>query len=199
MLRRNGVGSDDGRGSEVSVSCRAASDQPEDLAAGGAALGRFADRSALCYPDREGGGRTISSIDSRSVTRAWGCIDRVGCCLSATRAKCSCSSSSSDSTSGFSTSTTFTTSGSPIFKSIPPGVKAAPRTLGKKGTPCPAEHGYLHCGPSGAGHFVKMVDNGIEYGLMTAYAEGLNILRNANAGKRGCRSGAAAEPGVLPI
>jgi 6-phosphogluconate dehydrogenase len=72
----------------------------------------------------------------------------------------------------------------PIFKSIAPGVKAAPRTPGKQGTPGPAEHGYLHCGPTGAGHFVKMVHNGIEYGLMAAYAEGLNILRNANAGKR---------------
>jgi 6-phosphogluconate dehydrogenase len=72
----------------------------------------------------------------------------------------------------------------PIFKSIAPGVKAAPRTPGKNGTPGSAEHGYLHCGPTGAGHFVKMVHNGIEYGLMAAYAEGLNILRNANAGKR---------------
>ena len=72
----------------------------------------------------------------------------------------------------------------PIFKSIAPGVKAAPRTPGKKGTPGPAEHGYLYYGPAGAGHFVKMVHNGIEYGLMAAYAEGLNILRNANAGKR---------------
>jgi len=72
----------------------------------------------------------------------------------------------------------------PIFRSIAPGVKAAPRTPGKQGTPGSAEHGYLHCGPTGAGHFVKMVHNGIEYGLMAAYAEGLNILRNANAGKR---------------
>jgi 6-phosphogluconate dehydrogenase len=72
----------------------------------------------------------------------------------------------------------------PIFKSIAPGVKAAPRTPGKQGNPRPAEHGYLHCGPTGAGHFVKMVHNGIEYGLMAAYAEGLNILRSANAGKR---------------
>ena len=72
----------------------------------------------------------------------------------------------------------------PIFKSIAPGVGAAPRTPGKSGNPDPAEHGYLHCGPTGAGHFVKMVHNGIEYGLMAAYAEGLNILRNANAGKR---------------
>ncbi len=72
----------------------------------------------------------------------------------------------------------------PVFRSIAPGVGAAPRTPGRKGTPGPAEHGYLHCGPTGAGHFVKMVHNGIEYGLMAAYAEGLNILRNANAGKR---------------
>jgi len=72
----------------------------------------------------------------------------------------------------------------PLFRSIAPGVEAAARTPGKKGTPGPAEHGYLHCGPSGAGHFVKMVHNGIEYGLMAAYAEGLNVLRNANAGKR---------------
>jgi 6-phosphogluconate dehydrogenase len=72
----------------------------------------------------------------------------------------------------------------PIFKSIAPGVKSVPRTPGKKGAPDPAEHGYLHCGPTGAGHFVKMVHNGIEYGLMAAYAEGLNVLRNANVGKR---------------
>jgi len=71
----------------------------------------------------------------------------------------------------------------PIFKSIAPGVAAAPRTPGKKGSTGPAEHGYLHCGPTGAGHFVKMVHNGIEYGLMAAYAEGMNILHNANAGK----------------
>jgi 6-phosphogluconate dehydrogenase len=72
----------------------------------------------------------------------------------------------------------------PLFKSIAPGIKAAPRTLGKKGAPDAAEQGYLHCGPAGAGHFVKMVHNGIEYGLMAAYAEGLNILHNANAGRR---------------
>jgi 6-phosphogluconate dehydrogenase len=82
----------------------------------------------------------------------------------------------------------------PIFKSIAPGVKAAPRTPGKKGTPGPAEHGYLHCGPAGAGHFVKMVHNGIEYGLMAAYAEGLNILRNANAGKGVRESDAETAP-----
>ncbi len=70
----------------------------------------------------------------------------------------------------------------PIFRSLAPGVGAAPRTPGREGEPAPAEHGYLHCGPAGAGHFVKMVHNGIEYGLMAAYAEGLDILRNANAG-----------------
>ncbi len=70
----------------------------------------------------------------------------------------------------------------PIFASLAPGVDSAARTPGREGEPTPAEHGYLHCGPSGAGHFVKMVHNGIEYGVMAAYAEGLNILRNANAG-----------------
>jgi 6-phosphogluconate dehydrogenase len=71
----------------------------------------------------------------------------------------------------------------PLFASIAPGVDTAPRTVGRDGEPSQAERGYLHCGPVGAGHFVKMVHNGIEYGLMAAYAEGLNILRNANAGK----------------
>jgi len=71
----------------------------------------------------------------------------------------------------------------PLFASIAPGLDAAPRTVGRDGEPSQAERGYLHCGPVGAGHFVKMVHNGIEYGLMAAYAEGLNILRNANAGK----------------
>jgi 6-phosphogluconate dehydrogenase len=70
----------------------------------------------------------------------------------------------------------------PIFKTIAPDVDSAPRTPGKEGEPSPAENGYLHCGPHGAGHFVKMVHNGIEYGLMAAYAEGLNILHHANAG-----------------
>jgi len=72
----------------------------------------------------------------------------------------------------------------PLFHSIAPGVDAAPRTPGRSGEPSTAEHGYYHCGPNGAGHFVKMVHNGIEYGLMAAYAEGLNILENADAGKR---------------
>jgi 6-phosphogluconate dehydrogenase len=71
----------------------------------------------------------------------------------------------------------------PLFRSIAPGVEAAERTPGREGEPTAAEQGYLHCGPVGAGHFVKMVHNGIEYGLMAAYAEGLNILQNANAGK----------------
>ncbi len=70
----------------------------------------------------------------------------------------------------------------PIFKTIAPGVESAPRTPGKTGAPSTAENGYLHCGPNGAGHFVKMVHNGIEYGLMAAYAEGLNILKHADAG-----------------
>jgi len=70
----------------------------------------------------------------------------------------------------------------PIFETLAPGIDAAPRTPGKDGDPHPGEAGWLHCGPSGAGHFVKMVHNGIEYGLMAAYAEGLNILRGANAG-----------------
>jgi 6-phosphogluconate dehydrogenase len=70
----------------------------------------------------------------------------------------------------------------PLFKALAPGVESAPRTPGRDGDPTRAEQGYLHCGPSGAGHFVKMVHNGIEYGLMAAYAEGLNILRHADAG-----------------
>ena len=70
----------------------------------------------------------------------------------------------------------------PIFRALAPGVAAAPRTTSAKGEPDQAEEGYLHCGPNGAGHFVKMVHNGIEYGLMAAYAEGLNVLRHANVG-----------------
>ena len=70
----------------------------------------------------------------------------------------------------------------PIFKSLAPGRGDVSRTPGRENVPGTAEEGYLHCGPSGAGHFVKMVHNGIEYGLMAAYAEGLNILKHANAG-----------------
>ncbi len=71
----------------------------------------------------------------------------------------------------------------PVFASLAPGVDSAERTPGRSGEVSSAENGYLHCGPNGAGHFVKMVHNGIEYGIMAAYAEGLNILENANAGK----------------
>jgi 6-phosphogluconate dehydrogenase len=70
----------------------------------------------------------------------------------------------------------------PIFRSLAPGVDAAVRTPGREGAPGMEEQGYLFCGPAGAGHFVKMVHNGIEYGLMAAYAEGFNILRHANVG-----------------
>jgi len=70
----------------------------------------------------------------------------------------------------------------PIFRSLAPGVEAAARTAGRSGVPAPSEQGYLHCGPHGAGHFVKMVHNGIEYGLMASLAEGLNILHHADAG-----------------
>jgi 6-phosphogluconate dehydrogenase len=72
----------------------------------------------------------------------------------------------------------------PVFVSLAPGVATAPRTPGRESSdPTPAEQGWLHCGPNGAGHFVKMVHNGIEYGLMAAYAEGLNVLKHADVGK----------------
>jgi 6-phosphogluconate dehydrogenase len=71
----------------------------------------------------------------------------------------------------------------PIFRTIAPGVDTAARTPGREGVATSAEQGYLHCGPPGAGHFVKMVHNGIEYGMMAAYAEGLNIIAHANIGK----------------
>ncbi len=72
-----------------------------------------------------------------------------------------------------------------IFATLAPPFESAPRTAGREKAPAgTAEHGYLHCGPNGAGHFVKMVHNGIEYGIMAAYAEGLNILRHANVGKQ---------------
>ena len=82
----------------------------------------------------------------------------------------------------------------PLFGSIAPGVDAAPRTPGRTGDPRPSEVGFLHCGPNGAGHFVKMVHNGIEYGIMAAYAEGLNIIQNADAGKRAQESDAETTP-----
>jgi 6-phosphogluconate dehydrogenase len=71
----------------------------------------------------------------------------------------------------------------PIFSTLAPGIGVVPRTPGREHIESTAEQGYLHCGPNGAGHFVKMVHNGIEYGLMAAYAEGLGVLREANAGK----------------
>jgi len=70
----------------------------------------------------------------------------------------------------------------PIFAALAPGLAAAPRTAGRERPNGTADRGYLHCGPTGAGHFVKMLHNGIEYGLMAAYAEGINILRHADAG-----------------
>jgi 6-phosphogluconate dehydrogenase len=82
----------------------------------------------------------------------------------------------------------------PIFAALAPGLEAAPRTPRRENPQATAEHGYLHCGPSGAGHFVKMVHNGIEYGLMAAYAEGFNILHHANAGKRDRAADAETTP-----
>jgi 6-phosphogluconate dehydrogenase len=83
----------------------------------------------------------------------------------------------------------------PLFAAIAPGVEAAERTPGREGDPSPAEQGWLHCGPAGAGHFVKMVHNGIEYGVMAAYAEGLAILRDAGIG----RSDVAADAETAPL
>jgi 6-phosphogluconate dehydrogenase len=82
----------------------------------------------------------------------------------------------------------------PLLGSIAPGVEAAPRTPGRSGEPSPSEAGFLHCGPNGAGHFVKMVHNGIEYGIMAAYAEGLNILKGADIGRRQQESDAETAP-----
>jgi 6-phosphogluconate dehydrogenase len=82
----------------------------------------------------------------------------------------------------------------PVFASIAPGVDAAPRTPGRTGEPSPEELGYLHCGPNGAGHFVKMVHNGIEYGLMAAYAEGLNVLAHADVGSKAAEHSAEIAP-----
>ncbi|MDR3568755.1 MAG: decarboxylating 6-phosphogluconate dehydrogenase [Syntrophobacteraceae bacterium] len=73
----------------------------------------------------------------------------------------------------------------PVFKALSPGPGDVPRTPGREGPATPAENGYLHCGPNGAGHFVKMVHNGIEYGMMAAIAEGMNILKNGDIGSRG--------------
>jgi 6-phosphogluconate dehydrogenase len=82
----------------------------------------------------------------------------------------------------------------PLFATIAPGVDSAERTPGRTGTPDQAEHGFLHCGPNGAGHFVKMVHNGIEYGMMASFAEGLNILHNANIGTRPAEKDAETAP-----
>jgi 6-phosphogluconate dehydrogenase len=82
----------------------------------------------------------------------------------------------------------------PIFATLSPGIGTASRTPGRDKTGGTAEHGYLYCGPSGAGHFVKMVHNGIEYGIMAAYAEGLNILQHANAGTKTLAADAETTP-----
>jgi 6-phosphogluconate dehydrogenase len=82
----------------------------------------------------------------------------------------------------------------PIFRTLAPGVDTAERTPGRDGEPLAAEHGYLHCGPSGAGHFVKMIHNGIEYGIMAAYAEGLNILKHAGVGLSDSQTDAETAP-----
>jgi len=86
----------------------------------------------------------------------------------------------------------------PIFSALAPSIDSAPRTPGREKASGTAEHGYLHCGPSGAGHFVKMVHNGIEYGMMAAYAEGLNILRHANVGKQQRTEDAETAPLRIP-
>ena len=82
----------------------------------------------------------------------------------------------------------------PVLDALAPGVAAAPRTPGRDGDPAPEEQGWLHCGPAGAGHFVKMVHNGIEYGLMQAYAEGLNVLKHANVGLHAQEADAETTP-----
>jgi 6-phosphogluconate dehydrogenase len=82
----------------------------------------------------------------------------------------------------------------PVFEALAPGVEAAERTPGRDGDPAPEEQGWLHCGPPGAGHFVKMVHNGIEYGIMQAYAEGLNVLKHANVGLHEQESDAETTP-----
>ncbi|MGE0040444.1 MAG: phosphogluconate dehydrogenase (NAD(+)-dependent, decarboxylating) [Vicinamibacterales bacterium] len=86
----------------------------------------------------------------------------------------------------------------PVFRALAPGVDAAPRSAGRTGEPGPAEHGYLHCGPHGAGHFVKMVHNAIEYGMMAAYAEGFNLLHHAGAGRAGRQADAETAPLAHP-
>jgi 6-phosphogluconate dehydrogenase len=82
----------------------------------------------------------------------------------------------------------------PVFEALAPGMEAAERTPGRDGDPAPEEQGWLHCGPSGAGHFVKMVHNGIEYGIMQSYAEGMNVLKHANVGLHEQESDAETTP-----
>ncbi len=82
----------------------------------------------------------------------------------------------------------------PVFRALAPGLGPVDRTPGRTGDPAPEELGYLHCGPVGAGHFVKMVHNGIEYALMAAYAEGLNIIHHANAGNAAVTADAETAP-----
>jgi len=82
----------------------------------------------------------------------------------------------------------------PVFATLAPGAGSTPRTPGRENPGGTAEQGYLHCGPNGAGHFVKMVHNGIEYGIMAAYAEGLGVLKSANAGKRQSEADAETTP-----
>jgi 6-phosphogluconate dehydrogenase len=82
----------------------------------------------------------------------------------------------------------------PIFETLAPALDLAPRTPGRDGAPRGGERGFLHCGPHGAGHFVKMVHNGIEYGLMAAYAEGFDLLRHADAGSRARSEDAETAP-----
>ena len=82
----------------------------------------------------------------------------------------------------------------PLFETIAPGVGSIPRTPGRTGEPVQAEKGYLHCGPNGAGHFVKMVHNGIEYGMMAAFAEGLAVLDKANIGQKSAEHDAETAP-----
>jgi 6-phosphogluconate dehydrogenase len=82
----------------------------------------------------------------------------------------------------------------PVLQALAPGVEAAERTPGRDGDPAPEEQGWLHCGPPGAGHFVKMIHNGIEYGIMQAYSEGLNVLKHANVGLRDQEADAETAP-----
>jgi len=86
----------------------------------------------------------------------------------------------------------------PIFRTLAPGVGEVERTPGREGEPSSEEQGYLHCGPNGAGHFVKMVHNGIEYGMMAAYAEGFHILRKANVGRADRETDAETAPLANP-